>query len=63
MSARQGSRQDRQQSFQPYLGPVATLLSEDQHVYVESVPAAQAKYAANAVYNGTAAKLRSPDGG
>jgi hypothetical protein len=62
VSARQASRQDRQQAFQPYLGPVATLLSEDQHAYTDGVPAAQAKYAADATYNGTAAQRRLKEG-
>jgi hypothetical protein len=58
VSEKQASRQDRQQSFQPYVGPVATLLSQDAHAYTDGVAGQQAKYANAGEYNGEAARGR-----
>ena len=52
----QGGRQARQQEFTPE--PARDLLSAEQHQYTDPVPAMEAKYAADPVYNGSDALRR-----
>ena len=58
-----GSRQIRQAEFTPTA--TRDVLSDEQHEYTDPVPAQQAKYAADPVYNGSdaLARLRGPHGG
>jgi hypothetical protein len=58
-----GSRMERQQAFTPT--PVRGIYSAEQHEYLDPVPGMQAKYAADATYNGSDAlkRLRGSDGG
>jgi hypothetical protein len=58
------SRQARQQAYVPEQSP-RDICSREQHQYLDPVPGMQAKYAANATYNGADAlrRLRGGEGG
>jgi hypothetical protein len=59
-----GQRQQRMDAYEPVIGPVPTLLSDDARQYVDQVAALQSAAAADEVLSGRDAlrRLRGSDG-